>query len=395
MTLLPMAAIGEILGYRRSFTIGLAVFVSASATCTFASGLTMLALSRFVQGLGAAAILSSYGALVRHTYPHARLGRALGINALVIASVASSSPSIAAAVLALGSWRWLFAVNIPVGLMAICIGFANLPQGRGATTRFDTPSAVLIMLSFGALFLVASEVAHGTMQWQTALAAIVAAGLLLTVIHRSRTLPTPMLPVDLFRIRILRLSYATSAASFAGQSLVLVSLPFYLQYGLGLDGVAAGFLITPFPLGIAIGAPLAGRVERVSAGILGMTGLCVFGTSAISLALLAPLVNKSAVAVVIGLGGIGFGMFQTPNNKTMLGAAPVTRSGAAAGMLATARLAGQSSGALIAATVFRVAGPASSMGLLVAGTLALGAAVISSRRSRELPYANSGSAGAE
>src|SRR5215468_12155065 len=107
LVLLPFASLGEIVGYRRVSQAGLAVFTLASLGCAFAPNLLALSLARVIQGIGAAGIMSVNGALVRHTYPHHYLGRAVGINAFVVASAAAIGPTIASAVLAVAHWRWL------------------------------------------------------------------------------------------------------------------------------------------------------------------------------------------------------------------------------------------------------------------------------------------------
>src|SRR5579872_4480909 len=121
MALLPLASLGEVVGYRRISQAGLGVFTVASLACAFAPSLLTLSLARVIQGIGAAGIMSVNAALVRFTYPHRMLGRAIGINAFVVACAAAVGPTIASAILAMATWRWLFAINVPIGLVAIVI----------------------------------------------------------------------------------------------------------------------------------------------------------------------------------------------------------------------------------------------------------------------------------
>ena len=381
MVLLPAAALGEIVGYRRVYMAGLGVFIVASFGCVLSPDLGSLALSRFIQGFGAAAVMGINGALVRFTYPKAMLGRGIGYNALVVAISSAAGPSVAAAILAVAPWRWLFAVNVPLGLLALVIGQRCLPRTPRTAKRLDIPSALLNALTFGALFLGFSDLAQGGawLRMTAELAVGLVAGTVL--VRRSQTQASPLVPVDLLRIPLLRLSYATSSVSFAAQMVALVSLPFYLQGRFGLDHVQTGLLMTPWPLGVAVAAPLAGRlVERVSSGLLGGIGL---GILAVGLCLLGTLpadASFAAIVVRMVICGAGFGLFQTPNNRTMLGIAPRERSGAAAGMLATARLVGQTAGGVMVALLFRAALPTSPMALFIGAGLAAGAAVISMRR---------------
>ena len=381
MLLLPIAALGEILGYRRVYGAGLAIFVVASLACTLAQGLTTLALARFVQGFGAAAVMSINGALVRFTYPKATLGRGIGYNALVVAIASAAGPSVAAAILAFGSWRWLFAVNVPLGLLSLLIGQRCLPSVAGTGGRFGIVSSLLNAAMFAAAFLAASDAAHGKFDARTAaeLAAAVLMGVLL--VRRVRHQTSPLIPLDLLRIPILRLSYMTSICSFAAAMIGLVALPFYLQAMFGFSHVETGLLITPWPLAVAIAAPLAGRmVEHVSAGLLGGIGLAIMAAGFCAIALLSPSASIGWLLCAMTACGAGFGLFQAPNNRIMLSTAPSARSGAAAGMLATARLVGQTTGAVLVACLFRIAGPATRMTFVAGAILAAVAAAVSLRR---------------
>ncbi|MDT7531703.1 MFS transporter [Sphingopyxis sp. SE2] len=383
MVLLPIATLGEIAGYRRIYISGLALFVAASLACGLAPSLTGLAVARFVQGLGAASTMAISGALLRVIYPKARMGRGISYNVLIVAICSAAGPSLAAAILALGSWRWLFAINIPLGLVACILAYYYLPSAEGATKRFDYLSAILNCSAFGALFLALSDAAQGTMSTLTVveLALGVASGVLL--IHRSWAAGDPMVPLDLLRIPILRLSYSTSSCAFAAQMILMVSLPFYLQGHFGFNEVSTGLLITPMPVGIAIAAPIAGRlVERIPAGLLGGVGLFVVA-GGLCLLVLTPIRSPLLLLIVAMVTcGLGFGLFQSPNSRTMLGVAPIRRSGAAAGMLATARLVGQTVGAVLVALLFRSFGDAHVAPVLFAAALSVVAALLSLRRLR-------------
>src|SRR6202012_5304453 len=128
IALLPLASLGEIVGYRRVSQWGLVVFTIASLACALAPTLTLLSIARVVQGLGASGVMSVNSALVRFTYPHRMLGRAIGINAFAVAVAAATGPTIAAAILAIAHWRWLFAVNVPIGLVTLAIALYALPE---------------------------------------------------------------------------------------------------------------------------------------------------------------------------------------------------------------------------------------------------------------------------
>src|SRR6201994_3409784 len=132
ISLLPLSSLGEITGYRRVYLAGLLLFTIASLFCVLANTLTLLTIARIMQGFGAAGIMSVNMALVRHIYPRAMLGRGIGINAMVVAVSAAVGPTIAAGLLAIGPWPYLFAINVPLGLAALAIGIRSLPHTKSA-----------------------------------------------------------------------------------------------------------------------------------------------------------------------------------------------------------------------------------------------------------------------
>ena len=350
ISLLPLASLGEIVGYRRIYLAGLALFTLASLFCALSHTLLLLTVARIVQGFGAAGIMSVNAALVRFTYPRALLGRGIGINALVVAISAAVGPTIAAGILAVGTWPYLFAINIPIGIAALTLGWRCLPHTARAGHTFDWQSAALSAIAFGIGIAAIDSAGHGeTIAICLSEFAVAAVAGALLVFRQTHT-TSPLLPVDLLRIPIFALSIGTSIASFCGQMLAFVALPFYLESRFGYSAVEMGLLITPWPIAIAFAAPLAGRLlERYPAGLLGGIGLLLFAAGLGTLALLPDNPGIADVVWRMALSGAGFGLFQTPNNRTMIAAAPRERSGGASGMLGTARLLGQTTGAALVA----------------------------------------------
>jgi DHA2 family multidrug resistance protein-like MFS transporter len=380
MTLLSAAALGDIYGCRRVYLVGLTIFIAASVGCTLSTSLTTLAIWRCVSGVGGAAIMGINAALVRHTYPPEWLGRGLGYNTLIIALTASSGPMIAAAILQVAPWQALFAVSIPIGLASLFVGLRALPMTPQSRRPFDYVSAALNAIMFGTIFLAMSSLAQGHAGSLTAIEAVIGIVAVYFVVRRTRGQTAPLVPFDLLGVRLLRLSYFASSSCFAAQTASSVALPFFLT-ALGYAHVTVGLLITPLPVAVALTAPIAGRlVERIPAGILGGIGLAIYASSMILIGQLGPGALKIDIMWRIALSGIGFAVFQTPNNRTMIGASPPHRSGAAAGMMATARLIGQTMGAVLVALLFRLAGPASAAPFFTAAGLAAVAAMVSLRR---------------
>ena len=391
VSLLPLAALGDILGYRRVYRTGLVVFTLASLACARSDSLTMLALARVAQGFGASGIMSVNTALIRFIYPRRMLGTAMGINAMLVAVSSAIGPTLASGILSVASWQFLFYVNVPIGVAALGLGIRNLPDTGRAAHRFDAISAVLSAVTFGVMIVGVDGLGQGENKLWVAVELLFAgcAGFLLVKRQLLRT--HPLFPVDLLRIPIFGLSIATSICSFAAQMLAYVSLPFYLQNVLGRTQVETGLLMTPWPLTIAVIAPIAGRlVERFSAGLLGAIGLFSMATGLLLLAFLPIQPSAADIGWRLAMCGFGFGLFQTPNNRAMIGASPPSRSGAAGGMLATARLLGQTLGAALVAVLFGLLpSNGTTVTLLVAAGFAVTAAGVSLLRLRPAASAQS------
>jgi DHA2 family multidrug resistance protein-like MFS transporter len=353
VTLLPFASIGDIYGHKRVYVWGLAVYTAASLLCAIAPSLPVLVIGRVLQGFGGAGIMSVNGALVRFIYPRNALGRGIGFNALVVAGSSAAGPSVAAAVMSALSWPWLFALQVPAGMAALWMSHRFLPRTPRTSHPFDPLSAVMNAVTFG-LFITALD---GIGRGQGFATVLIELGGSLTVgwffVHRQYSLPAPMLPVDLFRRPVFALSVATAICAHAAQLVAFIALPFYFQYVSGLSPIQIGVLITPWPAALVIMAPIAGRLaDRHSAGLLGGLGLAVMTVGLLLVLMLPHRPAQIDVAWRLGVCGIGFGFFQSPNNRLMIASAPRDRAGAGSGMLSTSRLLGQTTGSALVSLLF-------------------------------------------
>ena len=357
ISLLSFSSLGDIYGYRRIYLSGIAVFSVTSLICALSDSFWTLTAARIMQGFGAAAITSVNTALLRIIYPKKFLGRGMGINALVVAVSIAAGPTIASAILSLGSWHWLFAINVPFGIAALVIGISHLPGNpvKVYGRRFDKVSCLMNALTFGLLIFSLEGIAH-KQSVVLVIGGIVALGIIgYFFVRRQLRQRFPLLPVDLMRIPIFSLSIGTSISSFTAQMLAMISLPFFLQNTLGRSDVATGLLLTPWPLATMIMAPTAGRlVEKIHPGILGGIGMGIFATGLFLLATLPVHPTDMDIIWRLFVCGAGFGLFQTPNNSTIISSAPTNRSGGASGMLGTARLLGQTLGATLVAMIFNL-----------------------------------------
>jgi len=352
-SLLPFAALGDIFGFRKVYLPGLAVFVAASFACAVAPSLPLLIAARIVQGLGGAAIMSVNIGFVRFIYPHRMIGQGVANVALVVAVASAAGPTVAAAILSVATWPWLFLVNIPVGLLALAVASRTLPATPASGRPFDLVSAALNALTFGLLIIGIDGLGDPDRQ-RIAVAELVGALVIGAVfVRRQMRLPAPLLPVDLLRIPAFALSMATSVASFCAQMVSYVALPFYFQDVLHLSSTQTGFLLTPWPIAVAVMAPISGRLaDRYPPGILGGIGLAMMAAGLVGVTLLPAAPGTLDIAWRLTLCGLGFGLFQSPNNKVIVTSAPRERAGGASGMQSTARLTGQSLGAALVAVIF-------------------------------------------
>lgn len=392
--LLPLASFSDRVGYRRIYLGGMVVFLLASVGAMFASSLNGLIVARALQGLGASGIMAVNSALVRMIYPSASLGRGMALNSMVVASSAVAGPSVAAAVLSIADWPWLFGVNIPLGLLTIVLGVRSLPPDATHARpgqRFAPFDIVLNMLAFVLLFTGAQGLATrggadspGSVVEPRLAGLMLVAGAAAMVLYllRQRRRTVPLFPVDLLRIPVFALSMVASVCAFSAQTLAYLGLPFLFLEVFGRSHFDAGMLITAWPLAVVVAAPLAGfLVGRVSDGLLGGIGMSLMACGLMLLATMPEQPSNLEVGWRMAVAGMGFGLFQTPNNHTIVTSPPRHRAGAASGMLGTARITGQTFGGVMLAAIFaliaRDHGEAEIVALWLAAGLATAAGVAS------------------
>ena len=375
-SLLPLAALGEIIGHRRVFLAGQILFLAGALASGLAWSLPSLVVSRALLGLGAAAISAVTPALIRFIYPPERLGRGLGLYVLVVGVSFTAGPTMASLVLSVAGWPWLYLPSIPFGLAALALSLRHLPATERSPHRFDGASALLCAALFALILFGLAGIAH-RMGWVVILGAwggALACGYAL--LRREVGRPAPILAMDLFRIPLFALSSMTSICAFTVQGLAFVALPFLLHNGLGYGQAETGLLITPWPAALAIMTFIAGPMgDRYPPGILGGCGLLVLMAGLAGVAPLPADASPLDIAWRLALCGVGFGFFQSPNMRAIMASAPRERSGGASGIVATSRLLGQAIGAAIVALCLSLA-PA--QGAILAIWVGCGAAALGS-----------------
>jgi DHA2 family multidrug resistance protein-like MFS transporter len=351
--LMPCASLGDVHGHRRVYVWGLVLYTCGSLVCALAPTLPVLIAARVLQGMGGAGIMSVNGALIRFIFPRAQLGRGVGYNVLVVAASSAAGPSVAAGIMALGSWPWLFAVQVPLGALSWWLSLRYLPRSPPSGHKFDPISAVLNAIALGTFIPGLDGIGRGRSK-AVALAEMAIGVVVGTVfVRRQLTLRAPMLPIELFRRPVFALSVATATCVHVAAMITLLTLPFYFQYVNGMSPIEIGLLITPWPAVLVIVGPLAGRLaDHYPAGLLGGLGLAVMTCGLLLVLFLPEHASRLDIAWRMAVCGTGFGFFQSPNNRLLISSAPPDRAGAGSGMVSTARLVGQTTGSALVAVVF-------------------------------------------
>ncbi len=383
IALLPVASLGEIVGFARLCRIGLAVFLFASVLCACSRTLPELAAARALQGVGGACIMGVNAALVRFVYPSNLIGRGIAVNGLVVAVGVALGPTVASAVLAVAPWPFLFWINLPLGGAALLLAAVALPATPRHRRAFDLPSALLIALSLGPLVVGLDSFAHadgGRTALPLVLVGLAAASVL---VRRQLGRANPMLPVDLLALGPFRTAFLCGVLGFIASNFFIIAMPFFLETAFRRTAVETGLLMTPWAVFVAIGSSAVARVaDRIPPAILSTLGLALTALGFLGLRLLGDAPSDLAVCSRIALAGFGFGVFQPPNNRAILTGAPITRSGGASGMMSAARLSGQTLGAMFVALCFGLVwGPAAPRGCMALGAAtALAAVALSASR---------------
>jgi len=379
ITLLPLSALAERIGLGLLFSVGAALFLLASLGASMAQDFNLLLGARVAQGLGSSMLMCLFGGLVRNIYPLRLLGFGLSLNAMTVSMTAVLSPSIGAFILELSSWRWIFLVTVPLSALLV-LGARFLPAGDRSRRPFDWFASILVAPVFGLSILGLDLIT--TRPGVSLICFLIAAYTGRILLRRSVRQRAPLVPVDLLRITPVAYAVAASAFSFGSQMAGLVSMPFYFQQVMNMSYSELGLFLGAWSLGVGIMAPISGYLS----GRVSIAKICAIGAAGMAagmawLLFLGPGSHYGWIFASMILAGLGFGLFQTPNNRALLAGVPRHRAAAAGGMQATTRVYGQSVGTALVAIGFSFSsemGP--SLGIAVAVVCALGSVVVNIAR---------------
>ena len=389
---------GDLHGHRQMYLVGFAVFILGSALCGLAASLPILVAMRGLQALGATLLFSSSPAIVTLNFPPARRGQALGLQATLTYLGLTAGPLLGGWLATRFGWRSVFFINVPIGLLALALSRRFIPHDRpsGSSRGFDIVGSVLFALGLVALLLALNQ-GHAWGWASPALRGllILAALLLTAFVVWERRIPDPMLDFGLFRDRKFTSAGVSALLSFVSLNGLLFLLPFYLIEGRSLTAAHAGLIVSALPISMALVAPCSGWVsDRIGTSLPATLGMALLAGGTLLLSRLGAQAGLNVIACELALSGLGVGIFLSPNNSALMGAAPRERQGVAAGVRATARNLGNVLGIGIVGAVFnsRLAHgglfPAVHAGLLavcVAAGLGAAASALRFSPSRKLP----------
>ncbi len=365
-SLMPFAALGRAVGNKKIFMAGVVLFAFSSLGCALSATLSMLTAFRVIQGFGAAAVLSVNAALIKEIYPERLLGRGLGINVMVVSVSAAAGPSIASAILSQTSWNWLFTINVPIACLSLLLSLIFLAPRERRSVGFDSGGALLVFVLFIAFSL-------STMSMTThhlpaaALSFAVFAGLAgLLYINQKRKANAALIPM--LHNPTLSLSLLMSMLSYSTQLLAFVSLPFYFHNVLQRNVVDIGLLLTAWPLATMASSLISGDLaKKYDPNLVALSGLACLLAGMLLMANLPSDPSNGAIVWRVALCGIGFGLFQSPNNLLIMTSVSHENSSIASGLLGSSRLIGQIVGSALVAIFFNMRGAQATNISLMAG----------------------------
>ncbi len=368
--LLTFGRLADMLGRKLLWMVGLGVFTLGSALCGAAPTLLFLVIFRALQGIGGALLMSNSTAMLTRAFPARERGRILGLNSVVVSLGVSTGPTLGGVITTLLSWRWIFYVNLPIGILGLALTYVVLKEPARLQTkqRFDPLGAVV--LSAGIIAIMFALSFGQEVGWTSPLilglfivGLIILAGFVLI----ERRVAEPIIDLKLFRNRLFAAANLSGLLSFFAMFAVSFLLPFYLEELRHFPTDEAGLLLTPIPLTVSLVAPISGWLsDRFGSRVLSSAGLA---TSALGLWLLTALNTNTSIFDLIWrlvITGVGIGLFQSPNNSAVMGAVPPERRGIGSGFLATVRVVGQSLSVAVAGAVFASLGAAQAGRLLAA-----------------------------
>ncbi|MEK4346992.1 MULTISPECIES: MFS transporter [unclassified Paenibacillus] len=346
--------LGDIVGKIRIFKIGTIVFVIGSMLCGFSLSLPALLASRVIQAIGASMTMANSQGIVTDIFPANERGKALGFIGTFVSLGSIAGPSLGGIMVSTLGWEYIFWVNIPIGVIAILLGWKVLPKDLTRTkSTIDVPGSLLFAIFIISLFaglLLGQQLGYGDSLIVTSLIVAIASfiAFLWTELRRKE----PLLQLSLFKNPLFSLSILCGFLVFTANFCFNIIAPFYAQNMLNLSPFEAGFLLMLLPICMVVVAPISGALsDKIGSEFLTFAGLVVMVIAQFGLAELHEGSSVVLVGVWIAMLGIGSGLFQSPNNSLVMSKVPRTQLGSAGSVNSLVRNVGMVVGITIATTI--------------------------------------------
>ncbi len=348
--------LADIFGRSKMYNTGFVVFTIGSALCGLATSAGFLIGARILQAVGAGLLQANSVALITQAFPANERGRAIGIQGAVQAIAMSVGPFVGGILISAVSWRAIFYVNVPIGIVGTFAALYCLPTAVKSAQREKIDYLGTALFATGLAFLVLAVNEGETIGWTApiiltyfALAAVLLTAFIITEMRVEH----PMIDLSLFK------RYAFSAGNFTGLLsyyvlfAVLFLMPFYLEKIAGYNPAVTGSILTPIPLAMAIVAPFAGHIsDKYGSRIMTSWGMAVCALATLLLIFTGRSPNMVVLVTELVVLGIGMGLFTPPNNSAIMGSAPRERLGVAGGILNMMRALGLIFGVDISGVIF-------------------------------------------
>ena len=367
-TLLTFGRLSDMIGRKPIWLAGLALFTVGSGICGAASSLPVLIAARAFQGLGGAFLLSTNVAIITDTFSADKRGFALGCNAVVIALGSSMGPTLGGVITEHWSWRWIFYVNLPIGISGLVASQKVLRRTVGIKQRFDPLGAALLAAGFAPLTLALSFASEwGWSSWRSVLCFGVGVTALMAVPVAERWVTDPIIDLSLLRNRVFASALVSMTLAMLALFAIGFMLPFYFEELRGFSTAKSGMFLTALPLSLALVAPVSGSLaDRFGSRWLASGGLAIACLGLTAVARLNAHSSDWGIIWPLALTGVGQGLFMTPNARALMNAAPASEQGESSGLLATGRVLGQSLSVALAGAIFAGLGGAQAGRSLIA-----------------------------
>ncbi len=370
--LLTFGRVADMLGRVRMYNLGFVIFTIGSALCGFSNSASQLIIFRLVQGAGAAMLMVNSVAILTEVFPPNERGRALGINAITWAAGGVLGPILGGLILSAGNWRWIFFINVPVGLFGAIWGYLALKEQSEYRKgeKFDIPGALAFSLSLISILLALTLGIEYS--WTSAPILALFAGFVIFLavfIWWERRTASPVLDFSLFRDRIYNFSVLAAMMQSLALFAVNFLIVFYLQGVRGFDPLKAALLLIPLPLVTSVMAPLSGILsDRIGARLPATLGLLIQGLALLWFTRITDQTSYLVIAGGLVLMGLGGGLFFAPNTSAAMNSAPRQQLGVASATLSTFRQAGMVTSFALSLAVAAASLPKDVMFKLFVGT---------------------------